>query len=101
MRKITKQMLNAYLNEKPFKSANTEVIIETRQDIGKVIIITLHGFLIAQKEDGILYINNAGWFTNVTKERLNALPNVSICQMNFKWYLNGIQWDGRLAEIKG
>ena len=101
MRKITKKMLNAYLNEKAFKSANTEVIIETRQDVGKVIIITLHGFLIAQKEMGILYINNAGWFTNVTKERLNALPNVSICQKNFKWYLNGKYWDGRLAEIKG
>lgn len=101
MRKITKKMIEAYLNEKPFKSSNTEVKIVQSELKGKMILIILHGYLIAQKEEGVLWINNAGWFSNVTKERLNALPGVSISQKNFKWYLNGIEWDGRLAEIKG
>lgn len=47
-----------------------------------------------------LSITAAGWLTNTTKERLNALPNVSILQKKGIWYLNGKQWDGEFIDIK-
>lgn len=40
-----------------------------------------------------------GFFTNTTKERLNALPGVNIVQKLGKWYLNGVLWDGTLTNI--
>ena len=44
-------------------------------------------------------IINAGWFSNTTKERLNALPNVHITQKNWVWYLNEKEWNGELIDI--
>ena len=46
-----------------------------------------------------IHIQNCGWFTNTTKERLNALPNVSIQQKKGVWYLNGEKWNGQIKEI--
>jgi hypothetical protein len=60
----------------------------------------LHGNLIAKIDaDGTLAITNAGWFTNTTKERLNGIPGVSICQKKGDWYLNGRKWDGGWITI--
>ena len=46
-----------------------------------------------------LWINDGGWQSNTTKERLNGLPNVSIHQKDFQWYLNGEAWDGEWVYI--
>ena len=54
----------------------------------------LHGNLIAHRLNGRIWINNAGWATPTTKERLNALPDVHIVQRRGEWYLNGQPWDG-------
>ncbi len=59
----------------------------------------LHGNKIAEKGADGLYITNAGWQSNTTKERLNGLPNVSIYQAKGEWYLNGNRWDGKLTKI--
>ncbi len=59
----------------------------------------LHGNKIAEwREDG-LWITNAGWSSNTTKERLNGVRGVSIYQKNFAWYLNGKEWDGRWIRV--
>ena len=55
--------------------------------------------LIAMRGVDGLYITNAGWKSNTTKERLNALPGVSINQKAGEWYLNGEKWDGKLTKI--
>jgi hypothetical protein len=62
-----------------------------------------------QVEDGNLYlfgnriaidsgentiISHRGWLTPTTKDRLNALTNVSICQKRGSWFLNGREWNG-------
>jgi hypothetical protein len=94
MRKITKQAVQHFLDGKCFNSGNTLVIAKTYNTF-----LFLHGHLIAQIGDNGLEITNAGWFSNVTKERLNGLPNVSIYQRNFKWYLNGKEWDGKMTKI--
>ena len=67
-----------------------------------VTILKLHGNIIAYRYNDTkqtLSITNAGWFSNTTKERLNALPNVHITQKNWVWYLNGKEWNGELIDI--
>jgi hypothetical protein len=101
MKKITQKSVAAFLNRKPFKSENTEVEI-----CGNIAYLKLFGNRIAtlydkfDRDETILEITNCGWETNTTKERLNALPNVSIHQKNWQWYLNGVAWDGKKTEIK-
>jgi len=94
MRKITKQMQFHFYNFTDWKSGNTKV--EHFQGVSK---ITLHGNLIAKLDDH-LHITNAGWTSNVTKERLNALQGVGIYQKNGEWYLNGEKWNGEWITIK-
>jgi|SRR6188768_1803311 len=98
MRKITQGCINAFLNAQPFKNSNTQVVVKEN-----VTILVLHGHSIAYKyndPEKTLSITNCGWFTNTTKERLNALPNVSIQQKKGVWFLNGVEWDGKLIDIK-
>lgn len=90
MRKITKDAVTAFLSFKPFCRDNTEVRL-----VPPHVRLYLHGHLIAHMDaSGLLRVTNAGYFTNVTKERLNGLPGVSIHQRKGVWYLNGEEWDG-------
>jgi hypothetical protein len=59
----------------------------------------LHGNKIAEKRSDGLYVSNAGWQSNTTKERLNALPNVSIQQKKGIWHLNGEMWAGNWIKV--
>tara|TARA_R100001460_G_scaffold105282_1_gene151775 strand:- start:362 stop:685 length:324 start_codon:yes stop_codon:yes gene_type:complete len=97
MRKITKDSINAFMNAKTFKKQNMEVEV-----LPNVTILYLHNNAIAYRyndPEQTLTITNCGWATVTTKERLNALPNVSIQQKNFVWYLNGKEWDGSKIDI--
>ena len=98
MRKITEESVNAFMNAKPFSKQNMSVEV-----LPNVTILKLHNNAIAYRyndPEQTLSITNCGWFSNTTKERLNALPNVSICQKNWNWYLNGKEWNGELIDIK-
>jgi len=98
MRAITKQSIEAFLNAKSFKKENMQVNV-----LPNVTTLELHGNIIAYKyndPEKTLSISNCGWATNTTKERLNALPGVSIQQKKGVWYLSGKQWDGKLIDIK-
>jgi uncharacterized secreted protein with C-terminal beta-propeller domain len=98
MNKLTEQSVNAFLMNKKFKKGNMQVEVLAHKSILK-----LHGNHIAYKynnPEGTISIQNCGWFTRTTKERLNAIPGVSVNQKNFYWYLNGEQWDGRLIDLK-
>jgi len=96
MRKITEESINAFLNRTNFSKANMQVIHEDEETRLK-----LHGNTIAILDEfNELFITNCGWESHTTKERLNALPNVSIRQKNFEWFLNGELWNGELTKIK-
>lgn len=98
MRKITKLATAAFLNATPFNQSNTEVKV-----LPNVTVLVLFGNEIAYKyndPEQTLSITNAGWRSNTTKERLNALPNVSISQKKGVWYLNGKEWNGDIIDIK-
>jgi hypothetical protein len=97
MRTITQKAVNALLNAQKFKLSNTEVKI-----LENVSILLYQNNPIAYLYNDpkrTLSIQNCGWFSNTTKERLNGLPNVKISQKNFVWYLNGKEWNGKLIDI--
>lgn len=89
-RKVTKTICSAFIAGNALKVSNSTT------DGNKLY---LHGHLIAEKREDGLYITNAGWSSNVTKERLNGLPGVSINQKNFVWFLNGKQWNGEWIKV--
>lgn len=95
MRQVTENAVDAFLSKGKFKSKNTRV-----ETVNNQSFMYLHDNLIARIDyNDDLYITDAGWATNTTKERLNALPGVSICQKNFDWYLNGQKWTGEETRI--
>ena len=98
MRNITNESISAFLESRNFKKQNMEV-----QILSNVTILKLHNNAIAylyNDPQKTLSITNCGWLSKTTKERLNALPNVSIQQKKGIWFLNGLQWDGNLIDIK-
>lgn len=91
MRKVTKIVTESFLARQP------RTVGATRTDGNSLF---LHGNEIAKFDDnGKLWITNAGWSSNTTKERLNALPGVSIGQKNYVWYLNGLMWNGAWTKV--
>ena len=92
MRVIERQMIQAIIERRNFKKANTEVIKD-----GDFMYIYLHDNLIAKyglnDNWGQLFISHCNWLTNTTKSRLNALIGFvdglgGIYQKNFRWYLD-------------
>lgn len=98
MRKLTTKAIQAFNSAKNFKESNTTVEV-----LPNVTILKLHNNPIAYKYNNpekTLSITNAGWKTNTTKECLNALQGVNIVQRKGKWFLNGVEWDGKLIDIQ-
>jgi len=97
MRQITNDSINAFMNARKFNRQNMSVEV-----LPNLTILKLHNNAIAYKYNDpkqTLSITNCGWFSNTTKERLNALPNVNIYQKAFKWFLNGKEWNGDLINV--
>ncbi len=96
MRKITSQAVEAFIERKPFRKSNMAVSIEEG-----ITYLKLHNNKIAALlADGRMWISNAGWKSNTTKERLNGLPGVNIYQRNWVWFLNDQPWDGRPIYVR-
>lgn len=90
MRKIDELTSDAFRSGMPFRSGNTEVVIDT-----KTVSLLLHGNCIAKRniDTGIITISTCGWKTNTTKSRLNSI-GAGVNQSGGKWYINGVEWDG-------
>jgi hypothetical protein len=73
MRKIETLMNDAISNKVDFKSANTEVIYYSGNDISDVY---LHGNLIARVYAHSIELMDGGYQSNTTKSRLNAILKV-------------------------
>ncbi len=83
MRKITKQITEAFLNGRKLTVGNS-------MTDGNAIF--LHGNKIAWRDEGELYISMCNWGTPTTRERLNGLldeinADVYICQRNYEQLL--------------
>lgn len=90
MRKVTKEICAAFIAREKKTVGNSHTFMGA---------LWLHGNKIAEIINGELWITNAGWQSNTTKERLNGLPNVSICQRQGQWFLNGKLLNGELIKV--
>lgn len=92
MRNITNDVCRAFEAREKFSRSNSSTDGTT---------MYLHGNAIAKwDENDNLWVTNAGWSSNTTKERLDGLRGVSIYQKNFDWYLNGKVWDGEWVNVR-
>ena len=90
MRKITREIVDAFQNSRSLKIGNSRTNGES---------LWLFDNKIAEiRRDG-LWITNAGWDSATTKERLNGLSGVNIAQRGGNWYLNGWGWDGGWVNV--
>ena len=90
MRKIEKELREAIRNQKPFSKQNT--VFARDPKFNDLWILYLHGNAIAQFKPGNTvpeYISLAGWTSQTTRSRLNALDGVDIHMKDFVPYLNG------------
>ena len=92
MRKIERQMNFALSNKGNFSNSNTSVTYHSSENLSEV---RLHGNLIAWLDHTkqVLAISSAGWHTNTTKSRLNALlyefnTGIRVFQKDFDWYVS-------------
>ena len=92
---ITKDAVNAFMRHKNFRRGNM-VVSHWR---GQTEMYLYNNLIAEHYSDGRILISNAGGPTLLTKDRLNAIPNVSIYQRNFQWYLNGEAWNGNWIEV--
>jgi hypothetical protein len=103
MRSITNESTNAFINGRAFKKANMKVEISaTEKGMPCIISLLLHDNEIATLHTNErikkLYISDAGWQTNTTKERLNGvldaynLPRLS--QKKGVWYIGAEEFNG-------
>lgn len=94
-RKITTESVSKFLSKITFSKSNMKVTKD-----GETFRLKLHGNTIATIDElGVLSICDGGWDSNTSKERLNGLPGVRIHQKNWKWFLNGVEWDGSWIRI--
>lgn len=84
MRKITTQVVKAFLNSTNFKSGNDSVILGFHETY-----MLLHNNMIARMINGIIEVSLAGYNTPTTRDRLNGIPGCSIHTKNGTPYLNG------------
>jgi hypothetical protein len=95
--RISQKAADAFMNGKAGRvSDNTVITID-----GTVVQMRLFENLIALKLSDRILVSNGGYMvmSNTTKDRLNALPGVSVVVRGKKAYLNGEIWDGSWASI--
>ena len=112
MRQIEKQMNFALSNKGNWSNSNTSVSYHPSENLSEV---RLHGNLIAwfDHTKQLLAISSAGWHTNTTKSRLNALlyeinTGVRVFQKNYDWFVTDFTgkrivdfYDGLLVNKDG
>lgn len=88
MKKIEKEMLQAWNNRKDFTGANTRVYNNSKG----VTCVYLFDNLIATKDAaGVIKFTLAGWNTVTTRSRLNAL-GCNVTSKNGVSYRDGAPW---------
>ena len=95
MRKIEEQMNMAIRSRKNWSGSNTTVTCYKKDGITTEVNVMLHGNCIAwfDTASNDFNISSAGWETNTTKSRLNAIleefaPVRRVFQKNWQWFVS-------------
>lgn len=91
MRKITKEIVAAFMNHETKRIGNSYT---------NGTVLYLHDNEIAWHCNGKIRISTAGWNTPTTRERLNGLPGVRVNVMRGQLYLNDRPWDGSWTDVR-
>ena len=97
MRKISEEIARAFYEGRVKRMSNTHTDGHS---------IYLHGNEIARKLEGVtgrtlaVSVTLAGWNTNTTRDRLNALEGVKVNTKQGQAFLNGEKWEGGWIAIK-
>lgn len=99
MRKVTREMVDKFLKDQKGGNGNTTVTIEN----GRTCLY-LFGELIAYKFMGDVLIQDSGYKTLTTRERLSALcahfsKDLRLKTSRGEWFLDGKSWDGTRIKI--
>lgn len=49
-------------------------------------------YVVTYHDDGTITLDNGGYYTVTTKERINQYTNARLSQMNREWYLGGTEF---------
>ena len=105
MRQIEKQMNFALSNKGNWSNSNTSVTYHPSENLSEV---RLHGNLIAWLDHTTqtLALSSAGWHTNTTKSRLNALlyefnTGIRVFQKNFDWFVTDFTGKKKVSFYDG
>jgi hypothetical protein len=105
MSKISQDAARAFEKSQPFKRGNTEVrtaeLFDTLTGVflGLEVQLFLHGNLIAWDGPFGRFVTCAGWPTQTTKSRLNALAGVEIKTVKGRLMLNSHPWEGGQSPV--
>lgn len=91
MRKITKEIVAAFMNHETKRIGNSHTDGTS---------LYLHGNEIAVHVMGGIEVTTAGWNTPTTRERLNGLPGVRVNVKQGQLYLNDTPWNGTYCFIR-
>lgn len=91
MRKVTEQILHAFLNRKQKKIGNTFCDGDSVYLYGNKIVTR-------NRVSGVVFIRNAGWNTPTTRERLNAFTSKRVQNKDYRLMLDGKPWSGDWTE---
>ena len=96
MKQIEKAMLNAIRERKNWHNSNTSVKIAQFGNLPACVVVRLHGNVIYFRnlENNAVFFTLAGWNTNTTRSRLNAL-GIGVYQRNFAPMYNGKEISSR------
>lgn len=97
MRKVTQEACRAFMCGYKFNGGNTQVLCTVNGNYE----MYLHGNMIARRNGNMntFEITLAGWETVTTRDRLNGLPGVSVCQRKGEQFLNGKPWNGEWITV--
>lgn len=91
MRKITKEIVAAFMNHETRRIGNSST---------NGTVLYLHGNEIAVHTKGGIEVTTARWNTQTTRERLNGIPGVRVNVRQGQLYLNDRPWDGSWTEVR-
>ena len=94
MRKVTQEVVSAFMQGKACRSSNT-------QTDGQSLWLFFNK-IAEHRHDG-LYITDSGWVTKTTGDRLRALPDIILQRTTIggesTWVLNSKLWDGGWIKV--
>jgi len=97
--KITTDSVDAFLNHRPFRRENMDVVIK-----GDASYLFLHGNRIGISTNGMISISTCGWETRTTLMRLREVlrrvaPQSRVQIKKGILYLNDKEWNGSFTLI--